>query len=148
MSNTLGATCGTGSSYPSRTPEITPNFLWVCIATFLVFYVVFCLLLCVCWYNSFLPMASSVYFRIMSLNVHLVCVPLLNYSNVCLNNVIRHKFSSYLNLLKRSFNKLLFCSVATYTCYNTPFSSKIMYMVNFDNFLCETRFFLYSYASN
>lgn len=43
-----GATCGTGAAYPSRAPEITPNCCGACIAKFLVFYVVVCLLLCVC----------------------------------------------------------------------------------------------------
>jgi hypothetical protein len=38
----MGATCGTGTAYPSGVPEFTPIFSGVCIARYLVFCVMFC----------------------------------------------------------------------------------------------------------
>lgn len=66
MSNT------TGSSYLSGAPEITPVFGGVSVAQSLVFYVVFCVLLVICWSFCFIAMALSVYLRLVSLNVPLV----------------------------------------------------------------------------
>ena len=43
MSNTTGATCGAGSAYPSRAPEIPPSFWWGSGCLF------FCFICCVMW---------------------------------------------------------------------------------------------------
>jgi len=41
-SNTTGATCGSGTAYPSEAPEFTPSFSGLRVARSLVFCVVFC----------------------------------------------------------------------------------------------------------
>jgi hypothetical protein len=41
-SNTTGATCVTGTAFPSVAPEFTPGFSWIRVAQSLVFHVVYC----------------------------------------------------------------------------------------------------------
>ena len=68
ISNTTGTTCGAGSAYPSRAPEITPSFgRGSCCLVFSFLCYFFCTILCLCVFFFQLAMALSVNFRSMSL---------------------------------------------------------------------------------
>ena len=57
MSNTTSATCGTGSAYSSRAPEITTSFSWGSCCLVFSF---LCCVLCTIWLSVFLLFSRGV----------------------------------------------------------------------------------------